>query len=356
MVTCIDVPSLAVLLQALQHCGAAVVPDVAPGAWHGGRGGVAARVVLERGAGCGSLKIMATSSTVTPESTYTTKRPPFHIDREEERELRIRAEQLQPALVVDQAASFDEYVRQLMIPPAVMDLARKAASLRLATWEMQAIQTLLTPTQQGTTPLLRRILQDKAHQDSTHPPYIRVACTGKGTYDSWAAAQHGFDETMLANYGAPAVLEIWPAQHYSPMHSHGNTTGIIYCLAGQLDVMSYETLHWNATKRGLVTLTPGQCAWLSKHQYAVHKVFCPMDGGNHPTAQLNDSGEFGASFHVYLNENETTVDEHVPAELSRDIFHYIDENEPHEEKKFITYSDLSWPALRRAMADIATNW
>ncbi|ASU77358.1 hypothetical protein CDG81_02440 [Actinopolyspora erythraea] len=293
-----------------------------------------------------------TTQTVPQQTAPSTKKPPFYIDRNEERELRMRAERLQPSLVVDQAASFDEYVRQLMIPPTVMDLARKAANLRLASWEVQAIRSLLAPGWGAAAPLLRSILVRKAEEDDTHPPYIRVACTGKGLYDDWAEP-YGFDETKQANFGSPAVLEIWPAQHYSPMHSHGDTTGIIHCLAGQLDVMCYEKLDWNATKRGLVTLTPGQCAWLSKKQYAVHKVFCPLDGGEQPTALLNDTGDFGASFHVYLNETETTGEEPVPAVLSRDSFSYIDER-THELKEFTTYSDLSWPALRAAMTHVAS--
>jgi hypothetical protein len=112
--------------------------------------------------------------------------------------------------------------------------------------------------------------------DDSHPPYIRVACTGKGVFDELgkkylrdkycdadvdksardvlAGTQH------LGDYGSPVVLEIWPACHYSPIHSHGATTGIIWCLVGQVDVMVYKELDWNAEKLGLLTLTPGQCA------------------------------------------------------------------------------------------------
>ncbi|MDT7594763.1 MAG: hypothetical protein QOJ06_309 [Pseudonocardiales bacterium] len=46
------------------------------------------------------------------------------------------------------------------------------------------------------------------------------------------------DEQHVGDYNSPVVLEIWPAQHYLPIHPHGNTTGIIYCLAGQVDVMA----------------------------------------------------------------------------------------------------------------------
>ncbi|NLU67002.1 hypothetical protein [Streptomyces sp. HNM0574] len=284
---------------------------------------------------------------------------PFYITREEEHRLRIAAETLSPALVIDQASSFDEYTRQLMVPPAVMDLKRKAEHMRLAAWEVQGIRRLLEPTPPGGEDrLLRHILKAKAEKDDSHPPYIRVACTGKGDFDD-QVVRHGYvaDVPEEQNIGSPVVLEIWPAQHFSPMHSHGNTTGIIYCLAGQLDVMSYEELDWDAEKRGLVTLTPGRCAWLSGSQYAVHKVYCPLDGG--PAWQkddlLNDTGDFAASFHVYLNEDETGMDEVVPGPMSRNEFEYIEEKFPHDHNWFETHSDLSWKVLRAALADEMRN-
>ena len=145
------------------------------------------------------------------------------------------------------------------------------------------------------------------------------------------------------------------AQHYSPMHSHGETTGIIHCLDGQLDVMSYSHLDWNAEKRGLVTLTPGQCAWLTKETYAVHKVYCPMDGDPESSPLLNDTGDFAASFHVYLNENELALDAYEAAPLSRDKFHFIHEL-THEEDVFDTYSATTARTAVRSTSGIPAVW
>lgn len=80
-------------------------------------------------------------------------RTPFHITKEEERALRIDADYLSPSLVIAQPTSFDEYVRQLMVPPTVMDLARKASSIRLATREIEGMKAHLDPAGGG---LLRR--------------------------------------------------------------------------------------------------------------------------------------------------------------------------------------------------------
>jgi hypothetical protein len=262
--------------------------------------------------------------------------PPFYITHEEDVKLRIRANQLVPSPAIAPAGSFDDFVRQLMIPSTVMELARKASSIHFSTWEAEAIRESLD---RG---MLREILNDKGAKDSSHPPYIRVACTGKGDYDHLAphdpsAAAENDDH--LGDFGSPVVLEIWPGQHYSPIHSHGETTGIIYCLAGQIDVMLYRSLAWDAEKVGLLTVTPGQCAWLSDTRFPVHKVFCPMA-----------KGSFAATFHVYLNKDELPLLKGTPEPDTRDQFEFIDEQPPHGRILFPTYSDLSWSVLRREMA------
>ena len=109
-------------------------------------------------------------------------RPPFFITKGEERTLRINAGRSSPSLVITQATSFDEYTRQLMVPPTVMDLARKASDIRLSTWEIEGIRAQLEPSGGG---LLRRILREKIESDDSHPPYIRVACTEKVTMTTW---------------------------------------------------------------------------------------------------------------------------------------------------------------------------
>ncbi|MES9540689.1 MULTISPECIES: hypothetical protein [unclassified Actinomadura] len=279
---------------------------------------------------------------------------PFHITKEEERRLRLQGARAVPSPVIGQATSFDEYNRQLMIPPAVMDLARKAADLRLSAWEVEAMRKHLAPSESDEDMgLLRRILLKKNDKDDSHPPYIRVACTGRGDFDH-LATEHGhldsLDDTE-GDIGSPVVLEIWPAQHYSPIHSHGHTSGIVFCLAGQLDVMLYDDLDWDATKLGLVTLTPGQCAWLTKETYAVHRVFCPMDGGDGTTGPgfVNSTDEFGASFHVYLNPDETAIEINDGESHNRNVFDYIREDNQ-ERDKFTTHSDLSWSVLRRVLS------
>lgn len=290
------------------------------------------------------------SSVTTDERSE--RRAPFYVTKEEERRLRREAERLVPSPIVFPPSSFDEYVRQLMVPKSVMDLARKAANIRLSAWEVQAIRTHLEPADSVRPRLLRSILERKAEDDASHPPYIRVACTGVGRFDEWAEdlGYEGEDDYM-GDYGSPVVLEIWPAQHYSPIHSHGDTTGIVYCLAGELDVMVYgDDLAWDMPKAGLLTLTPGQCAWLDGETYAVHKVACPTDGnGWTRPGVLNNTGDFAASFHVYLNEDEAGRQWYDNEVQSRDEFKYVHETD-HDVRGFTTFSDLSWRALRAVLA------
>jgi hypothetical protein len=286
------------------------------------------------------------------QSTKKGGKPPYYTTPQQELKLRIQADRIDPALVIAQATSFDEYYRQLMIPTTVMELARKASSITFSAWEVEAIRASLM---RG---ILKKILDSKYRKDKSHPPYIRVACAGDGDYDKMAEKymeqKYGLvltaaeKEEHEGGYGSPVILEIWPAKHYSPIHSHGKTTGIIYCLTGQIDVMVYDRLSWTAKKMGLLTLTAGQCAWLTAKRFAVHKVYCPMAEGN-----------FAATFHVYLNEDELPVFasqlKKQPKPDTRDEFEYIDEDPPHEKKMFITYSDLSWRIMRQEMAKYAAE-
>ena len=269
-------------------------------------------------------------------------KPPFYVTPEEELQLRIRASQVSPSPVIAPATTFDDFTRQLMIPSTAMELARKASNIHFSAWETEAIRASLT------NGILKFITDEKYRRDNSHPAYIRVACTGKGDFDDLIVKRNpelsGAEEEHAGDFGSPVVLEIWPGQHFSPIHTHGKTTGIIYCLTGQIDVMLYESLDWDANKLALLTLTPGQCAWLSETHFPVHKVYCPMPEGN-----------FAATFHVYLNRDEIPLLKRAPRPGTRDEFEFVDEKPPHELSVFATYSDLSWKILRRDMARYAAE-
>lgn len=268
--------------------------------------------------------------------------PPFYVTPEEEKELRLKATRLSPSPFYEPATSFDDFTSLLFIPSMITVLYEKVKNIRLASWETAAIQRSLN---EG---VLKRVLDKKWEDDKSHPPYIRVAITGAGDFDDMVVSEFYYlkappdmDADHKGDYGQATILEIWPGGHYSPIHSHGDTTGILLGMVGVLDIVNYAELDWDAEKLGMLSLTPGKVCWLSGPSFAVHKVNCPLP-----------PGQFGASFHVYINKDELPVlmaRGYIPSD-SRDEFDYVYELEPHDLRKFKTYSDLSWPVLRQELA------
>ncbi|CAF0854776.1 unnamed protein product [Adineta steineri] len=73
--------------------------------------------------------------------------------------------------------------------------------------------------------------------------------------------------------GVPYVLEIWPPGHYSPIHAHANTYGIIRVLYGEMNVTLYRTLSLKNTKPIHDTIIyENQVTWLSPGLNQVHKL------------------------------------------------------------------------------------
>jgi len=252
---------------------------------------------------------------------------------------RENAGKLSPSPFYAPAASFDDFATTLFIPSIISTLYEKVKFLRFAPWEISAIQHSLD------SGVLKTVLDKKFKADPSHPAYIRIAITGKGNYDDWIVKEQNLklaDEEkkdVKGDFGQATVLEIWPGGHYSTIHSHGNTTGILLGMAGHLDILNYDSLDWNAKKVAMITLHPGQVCWLHQETFAVHKVSCPL-----PRYQ------FGASFHVYVNKDELPkLQMAPPGSENRDAFDSVGELEPHDFEVMTTYSDLSWPVLRQEL-------
>ncbi|CAF3697790.1 unnamed protein product [Adineta steineri] len=78
---------------------------------------------------------------------------------------------------------------------------------------------------------------------------------------------------MGTSPGVPYVLEIWPPGHYSPIHAHANTYGIIRVLYGEMNVTLYRTLSLKNTKPIHDTIIyENQVTWLSPGLNQVHKL------------------------------------------------------------------------------------
>jgi hypothetical protein len=228
---------------------------------------------------------------------------PFHIDQEVAQKLRLQALYARPAPIIVDSRDIEEYVGQNDIPSINMDLFRRVRTLRLSQWEEVAIRRSLW-LRYG---VLRCIIKEKAKRqiEDNQPPetsYVRVDCYGKSTQ-------------------TPCVLEIWPGGHYSPMHEHSESSGIVFGVCGHVDVMVYQGLDWNADKLGLVSVDRGIAAWLNKEWFQVHKVFCPLP-----------QDQFAATFHVYT-------------EFQNDYFREVRENNPHDVFSWLVHSDITWSDL-----------
>ncbi|HVG33654.1 MAG TPA: hypothetical protein VM911_11255 [Pyrinomonadaceae bacterium] len=73
----------------------------------------------------------------------------------------------------------------------------------------------------------------------------------------------------------------------------------------------------------------------------MHKVYCPMDGGGKQVGRrnlLNNSSNYAATFHVYLNQDELLLVSAAPEPKpdTRDEFTFIDEKPPHKLVAFAT--------------------
>lgn len=279
----------------------------------------------------------------------TTLKRAFQIEGKHIDEAYEKGARLNPSPLIGSAATFDRFVDDIWSKPAFSEsigaIVRRARSLHLEDHEIRGIRQSMF-TEDG---MLYRVLRAKAKLDKTHPPYIRVGMAGKGAFDD----NPDKEDTGHAGFGSLGVLELWPSGHYSPIHSHGGTSGILLGLTGELSIMLYEKLEWESARDGLITLRQDQFAWLDPTHFPIHKVACAMD----------EEKTFGASFHVYLNDGEIVKLHEAFRQLqggvkpnkeleSRDEFAYVDEETHKADGKFKTYSDLSWKVLRAELARI----
>jgi uncharacterized cupin superfamily protein len=71
--------------------------------------------------------------------------------------------------------------------------------------------------------------------------------------------------------GIPYVMEIWPVNHYSPVHSHGDSDAIIHVLRGKISVSLYPSLQ-SPTPFGITEFKKGDITWISPSLNQTHKL------------------------------------------------------------------------------------
>ena len=115
--------------------------------------------------------------------------------------------------------------------------------------------------------------------------------------------------------GIPYVMEIWPPNHYSPVHNHAGANAIIRVLSGAIDVELYPFLSGNdnVSPFGTKTFVQDDITWISPTLNQVHKLInthketcitiqCYLYGEE-------DHGHY--DFFDFINANKT-IDQYEP--------------------------------------------
>ena len=129
--------------------------------------------------------------------------------------------------------------------------------------------------------------------------------------------------------GIPYVLEIWPCEHYSPIHDHGNAYAIIKVIHGSINVHVHNKKMKTHTQEPLKTLTiaKGDVTWISPNWYQTHQLV------------NNTSGDYCATIQCYQYGNEN--DQHWP------YFDYVSDQNQIED--FLPNTDFNYIELREEL-------
>ena len=131
--------------------------------------------------------------------------------------------------------------------------------------------------------------------------------------------------------GIPYVLEIWPHQHYSPIHDHGNAYAVIKVVHGSINVHVHNKKVKTDDQKPLkkVTISKGDVTWISPNWYQTHRL-------------INDtSGDYCATIQCYQYGDDDQ--RHWP------YFDYVSEQNQIED--FLPNSDFHFISLREKLLE-----
>ena len=127
--------------------------------------------------------------------------------------------------------------------------------------------------------------------------------------------------------GIPYVLEIWPPNHYSPVHSHASTDAIIRVLHGEINVQLFPYLSPQKIEPfGESTFKKDDITWLSPQLNQIHQ----LKNLNQTTTCIT------IQCYMYGKDNK----------IHYDYFDYVSEDEkieqyePDSDKDFVEFKEL----------------
>jgi hypothetical protein len=124
--------------------------------------------------------------------------------------------------------------------------------------------------------------------------------------------------------GIPYVMEIWPSNHYSPIHSHADSNAVIRVLHGSINVTLFPFL--GATEPfGNADFDKDDITWLSPELNQIHQL-------------RNNTGDVCITIQCYMYSLDN--------KKHYDYFDYIDDNknivqyEPDSDMDFVKFKEL----------------
>lgn len=125
-------------------------------------------------------------------------------------------------------------------------------------------------------------------------------------------------ENLGDSPGVPYVLEIWPGQHFSPIHRHAECNAIIKVLHGSLSCRWFSSLH---TEEDMpfkqAVLSAGQVTWLEPGQFQTHQLYNHnIEGNMCATIQCykyNQSDLRHYEYFDYINDETKEICQFTPA-------------------------------------------
>jgi hypothetical protein len=125
--------------------------------------------------------------------------------------------------------------------------------------------------------------------------------------------------------GVPYVMEIWPAAHYSPVHSHAGAEAVIRVLEGGIHVDLYPYLSKDVVPFVRADFVKGDIMWISPTLNQTHQL-------------KNTTGSACITIQCYMYDE--TDDKHY------DYFDYLDEKgavqqyEPDSDMDYVAFKEL----------------
>jgi hypothetical protein len=100
--------------------------------------------------------------------------------------------------------------------------------------------------------------------------------------------------------GIPYVMEIWPPQHYSPIHNHAGAEAVIRVLHGTIQVALFPFLGSDQPFQ-TTTFEKDDCTWISPTLNQTHQLYNPNHDTTCVTIQCYMYGNKDVSHYDYFD-------------------------------------------------------